>query len=169
MQETLRRYNIEQFLPKFSQVTRRLAQPYSDNILIRNLLIHAEYKCRWRVVKDLQDVFVRFNQVIGWYQQYSVQQHPQLLQKQLEYLHTLILEQFDTNVQSSMLAAYKSHLELSPAALRQDSTIMFYYKGMKRIFLKEGVVALPHIVIGNKIRFSIVGKLLDYLFLQDNG
>ena len=64
-----------------------------------------------------------------------------------------------------MLAAYKSRLELLLAALRQNSNIIFYYKGIKCIFLKEGVVILLYIVIGNKMRFSIVGKLLDFLFL----
>ncbi|PVH90985.1 hypothetical protein DM02DRAFT_546712, partial [Periconia macrospinosa] len=65
----------------------------------------------------------------------------------------------------SILTAYKSRLELLLAALRQDSNIMFCYKGIKRIFLKKGVVTLPHIVIRNKMRFSTVDKLLDFLFL----
>ncbi|KAF1964088.1 hypothetical protein BU23DRAFT_585749 [Bimuria novae-zelandiae CBS 107.79] len=83
-----------------------------------------------RVVRDLQD--------------HSVSQHPWLLQKWLEYLHVICLEQFDAN----------SRLELSLAALRQDGNITFYYKGIKRMFLEEGVVTPPYIVTGNKMRFS---------------
>jgi hypothetical protein len=33
------------------------------------------------------------------------------------------------------------------------------------MFLKEGVVTLLYIVIGNKMRFTIVDKLLNFLFL----
>ncbi|PVH96290.1 hypothetical protein DM02DRAFT_687910 [Periconia macrospinosa] len=61
MRETLEKCGIGWFLPKFSWPTRRLAQPHGDNMLVGNLLMHAEYKRRWRAVKDLRDVFVRFN------------------------------------------------------------------------------------------------------------
>ena len=168
MRETLEKCGIGWFLPKFSWATRRLAQPHGENMLVGNLLMHAEYKRRWRAVKDLRDVFVRFHQATGWFQQHSVQQHPPLLQKWLEYLHALNLEQFDADVWSSMLAAHKSRPELSPAALRQNGDMTFCYKGMKCMFLEEGVVAPPHIVTGNKMRFSTVGKLLDFLFLWDD-
>ncbi|PVH92672.1 hypothetical protein DM02DRAFT_604978, partial [Periconia macrospinosa] len=138
MRETVERCGLGWFLPKFSWPTRRLAQPHGDNMLVGNLLMHAEYKRRWRAVKDLRDVFVRFNQATGWFQQHSVRQDPRLLPKWLEYLHALNLEQFDADVWSSMLAAHKSRPELSPAALRQDGNITFCYKGMKRMFLEEG-------------------------------
>lgn len=108
---------------------------------------------------------MQFNQAIGWYQQYDVQQHPWLLQKWLEYLHALNLEQFDADLWSSMLAAHKSHPKLSPAALKQEGNIAFYYRSIRRMFLKEGVVTPPHIVTGNKMRFATVDKLLDFLFL----
>jgi hypothetical protein len=39
---------------------------------------------------------------------------------------------------------------------------------MKRMFTDEGVVAPPHIVTGNKMRFSAVDKLLEFLFLWDD-
>ncbi|PVH92677.1 hypothetical protein DM02DRAFT_619785 [Periconia macrospinosa] len=168
MRETLEKCGIGWFLPKFSWATRRLAQPHGDNMLVGNLLMHAEYKRKWRAVKDLRDVFVRFNQATGWFQQHSVQQDPRLLRKWLEYLHALNLEQFDADVWSLILAAHKSRPELSPAALRQDGNMRFCYKGMKRMFLDEGVVTPPHIVTGNKMRFSTVDKLLDFLFLWDD-
>lgn len=75
--------------------------------------MHAKYKRRWRAVQDLRDVFVRFNQATGWFQQYSVLQHPRLLGTWLEYLHVLCLEQFDADVWAAMLAAHKSRPELS--------------------------------------------------------
>ncbi|KAF7441634.1 hypothetical protein A1F99_140680 [Pyrenophora tritici-repentis] len=168
MRETMERCGLGWFLPKFSWATRRLAQPHGDNMLVGNLLMHAEYKRRWRAVKDLRDVFVRFNQATGWYQQYDVQQHPWLLKKWLEYLHVLCLEQFDADVWTTMLAAHKRRPELSAAALKQDGNVAFCYKGMKRMFTDEGVVAPPHIVTGNKMRFSKLDQLLDFLFLWDD-
>ncbi|KAF1957688.1 hypothetical protein CC80DRAFT_515786 [Byssothecium circinans] len=78
-----------------------------------------------RAVKDLRDVFVRFNQATGWYQQYNW----------LEYLHALNLEQFDAD----------------------NGNMAFCYRGMKRMFLQEGVATPPHIIIGNKMRFAKLG------------
>jgi hypothetical protein len=168
MQQTMERSGLGWFLPKFNCATRRLAPPHGDNMLVGNLLMHAEYKRRWRAVKDLRDVFVRFNQATGWYRQYNVQQHSLLLQKWLEYLHALNLEQFDTDVWKTMLAAHKSHPQLSPAALKQDGNITFCYHGMKRMFLVDGVVSPPHLVTGNKMRFTTVDGLLRFLFLWED-
>ncbi|KAK7178210.1 hypothetical protein PSPO01_15744 [Paraphaeosphaeria sporulosa] len=67
-----------------------------------------------------------------------------------------------------MLAAHKSCPELSAAALEQDGSVAFCYSGMKRMFIDEGLVAPPHIVTGNKMRFSAVDKLLEFLFLWDD-
>ena len=168
MQETMANCGLGWFLPKINWVTRRVAQPHGDNILVGNLLMHAEYKRRWRAVKDLRDVSIRFNQATNWYQQHSVQQHPRLLEKWLEYLQVLIIEQFDADIWHSMLAAHKRRPELSPAALKQDGNIAFSYQGMRRMFLEGGVASPPHIVTGNKMRFSTVEKLLDFLFLWDD-
>ena len=166
--KTMERCGIGWFLPKFSWATRRLAQPHGDNMLVGNLLMHAEYKRRWRAVKDLRDVFVRFHQAAGWYQQYNVRERPQLLAKWLEYMHALNLEQFNADVWKSMLVSHKSHQELAPAALQQDSDITFCYRSMSRMFIEDGVITPPHIVTGNKMRFTTVDKLLDFLFLWDD-
>jgi hypothetical protein len=60
------------FLPKFNWATFRLALPHGENLLVGNVLMYEEYKRRWRAVKDLQDVFVRFNQADSWYNCYHV-------------------------------------------------------------------------------------------------
>lgn len=169
MQETMERCGLGWFLPKFNWTTRRLAQPHGDNILVGNLLMHAEYKRRWKSVKDLRDVFVRFNQAAGWYERYNIKQHPQLLEKWLEYLHVLAIDQFDADICKTMLAAHKRHPELSPAALERDGHIRFCHRGMRDMFLVDGIVGPPHFVTGNKMRFSKVGELLDFLFLWDDG
>ena len=79
--------------------------------------MHEEYKQRQQAVKDLQDVYVCFNQAKAQYDQYYVQQGLQLLDKQLEYLHALNLEQFDIDTQKAMLKCYKQSPELTQEAI----------------------------------------------------
>ena len=79
--------------------------------------MHKEYKQRQQAVKDLQDVYVCFNQAKAQYDQYYMQQGLQLLDKQLEYLYTFNLKQFDTDTQKAMLKCYKQSLELTQEAI----------------------------------------------------
>jgi hypothetical protein len=169
MQETMERCGLGWFLPKFHWATRRLAPPHGDNMLVGNLLMHAEYKRRWQAVKDLRDVFVRFNQAESWYDRYSVQRSPRRLRKWLEYLHVLNIAQFDADVWTTMLAVHKRSPELSPQALEQKGDVAYCYHGMKGMFSTDGVICPPHVVTGNKMRFERVAELLDYLFLWDDG
>jgi hypothetical protein len=165
MQKTMANCGLGWFLPKFSWQSRRLAQPHGDNMLVGNLLMHAEYKRRWKAVKDLSDVYTRFHQATQWFTRYNVQDDPRLLRTWLEYLHALNLEQFDADVWSAMLAAHKTHPELSPAAVEQNGRVSFCYRGMHRMFLEEGVRAPPHMVTGNHMRITTAARLLDFLFL----
>lgn len=88
--------------------------------------MHKEYKRRWRAVKDLRDVYVRFNQAESWYDRYNVPRSAPLLDKWLEYLHALNLEQFDADIWKAMLKCDKRSPELAPGAAeeRSDSTTM---------------------------------------------
>ncbi|KAN0090652.1 hypothetical protein V8E51_013788 [Hyaloscypha variabilis] len=115
-----------------------LAPPYGENILMGNLLIYEEYKRRWRAVKDLRDVYIRFNQAESY--------------KWLEYLHTLNLEQFDAN----------RCPELTPGAVRQEGEIRFCYNSIRRMFRVDGVPSPPHFVTGNKMRFE---RLDEFFYL----
>jgi hypothetical protein len=138
-------------------------------MLVGNLLMHAEYKRRWRAVKDLRDVYVRFNQAEAWYDRYNVYQNPRLLAKWLEYLHVLNLEQFDSDLCKAMLNANKRYPELSPAAIQRDGAVAYCYRGMKDMFFVDGIASPPHFVTGNKMRFEKVADLLNFLFLWDDG
>ncbi|KAF2175411.1 hypothetical protein K469DRAFT_610840 [Zopfia rhizophila CBS 207.26] len=131
MRETIERCGFGWFLPKFNWTTWRLAPPHGDNILVGNLLMHKEYKRRWRAVKDLRDVYVRFNQAESWYDRYNVHHNLGLLGKWLEYLHVLNLEQFDTDVWKAMLKANKRYPELTPETIQRNGEIDFCYRGMK--------------------------------------
>lgn len=165
MKATIERCGIGWFLPKFRWHTVRLAPPHGENLLVGNVLMHAEYKRRWRAVKDLRDVFVRFNQAEGWYKQYDMPQHPMRLRKWLEYLHVLSMQQFDADVWRAMLAAHKGSPELSPTALAMDGSISYCYRGMKKLFLVDGAVSPPHLVTGNKMHLERSSDVLTYLFM----
>ncbi|OBT59879.1 hypothetical protein VE03_10485 [Pseudogymnoascus sp. 23342-1-I1] len=76
--------------------------------------MHKEYKRRWRAVKDLRDVYIRFSQAESWHEQYNMQDNQGLEKVWLEYLIALNLEQFDVDVQRAMLTANKRSNELRP-------------------------------------------------------
>ena len=169
MQDTMKRCGLGWFLPKFTWATWRLAPPHGENILVGNVFMHEEYKRRWRAVKDLRDVYIRFNQAESWYDRYNVQHSGPLLSRWLEYLHALILEQFDRDVWKAMLKSHKRSPELTPDALEQKEDIRFCHSHMKRMFSVDGSVSPPHFVTGNKMRFERVTDLLDFLFLWEDG
>jgi hypothetical protein len=168
MQDTMERCGLGWFLPKFNWATWRLAAPHGENILVGNVLMHEEYRRRWRAVKDLRDVYVRFSQAEAWYDRYQVQQSTSLRDKWLEYLHVLNLEQFDVDIWKAMVKSNKRSPELSARAIRQKGQMRFCYHHMERAFTVNGSQVPPHLVTGNKMRFERVGELLDFLFLWDD-
>jgi hypothetical protein len=169
MRDTMERCGLGWFLPKFDWATWRLAPPHGENILVGNMLMHEEYKRRWRAVKDLRDVYIRFNQAESWYDRYNVQHSAALLGQWLEYLHALNLEQFDTDVWKAMLKSHKRSPELAPGAVKQKGGFQFCQNHMKRMFSVDEAASLPHFVTGNKMRFERVANLLDFLFLWEDG
>jgi hypothetical protein len=167
MKRSIERCGIGWFMPKFNWALWRLAAPHGENILVGNMLMHEEYKRRWRAVKDLRDVFVRFNQAKSWYNQYNMQGNRRLRIAWLEYLHVLNLEQFDADLWKAMLRANKRSPELNPEYSKLPEETRFCYYDMKRMFLVNGTTGPPHLVTGNKMRFERVDDLLNFLFLWD--
>jgi hypothetical protein len=155
------------FFPKFNWTTLRIKPPHGDNMLEGCLLNHPEYKRRWQALKDLQNVYIRFNQAEQWLSQYNIKEHPRLLTKWYEYLFALNLEQFDADVWKTMLRAHNQTPQLSPQALRQEGRVVYSYDDMKHLFLNNNVVSPPHIATGNKGQFNSTGDLLGFLFLPD--
>ncbi|KAN0103560.1 hypothetical protein V8E51_011873 [Hyaloscypha variabilis] len=115
MRDAMERCGLGWFLPKFNWATWRLAPPHGENILRR-----------WRAVKDLRDVYIRFNQAESWFDRYNW----------LEYLHALNLEQFDAD----------RCPELTPGAVRQEGEIRFCYNGMRRMFPDQWLDEFFHLV-----------------------
>ena len=169
MRDMMERCGLGWFLPKFNWATWRLAPPHGENILVGNMLMHEEYKRRWRAVKDLRDVYIRFHQAESWYDRYNIRHSGPLLGKWLEYLHALNLEQFDTDIWKAMLKSNKRCPELTPDVVKQQGEIRFCYNSMKQMFQVDRVPCPPHFVTGNKMRFERVSGLLDFLFLWEDG
>jgi hypothetical protein len=169
MRDTIDRCGLGWFLPKFNWATWRFAPPHGENILVGNMLMHEEYRRRWRAVKDLRDVYIRFNQAESWFERYSVGQSAPLLDKWLEYLHVLNLEQFDADIWKAMLRSNKRSPELISTATAQQGKMQFCHADMKHAFSINGTPIAPHFVTGNKMRFERVGELLNFLFLWEDG
>lgn len=167
MRESMERCGLGWFLPKFNWNTWRLAPPHGDNILVGNLTMHEEYKRRWRAVKDLRDVYIRFNQAESWYEQYNMQGNQGLEKVWLEYLIALNLEQFDVDVQRAMLTASKRSNELRPDAAQSIEAMKFCHHDMRKMFMVDGEAVPPHMVTGNKMRFEKVMDVLFFLFMWD--
>ena len=62
MKESIELSGLGWFKQKINWETWRLVAPHGENILVGNMLMHEEFKRRWRAVKDLRDFFIRFNQ-----------------------------------------------------------------------------------------------------------
>ncbi|OBT74571.1 hypothetical protein VF21_07568 [Pseudogymnoascus sp. 05NY08] len=133
-------------------------------MLVGNSLMHEEYKRRWRVVKDLRDVFIRFNQAKSWYEKYNMRSNRGLEKAWLEYLILLNIEQFDADVWSVLLKANKRSHELQPSVGQWTEVMQFYYRDM---FMANGAACGPHLVTGNKMRFEKVMDVMTFLFLWD--
>lgn len=165
MRQTMERCGLGWFLPKINWAIWRFAPPHGENILVGNVLMYEEYKRRWRAVKDLRDVYIRFTQAESWYDRYNVQRSTALLSKWLEYLHALNLKQFDMDIWKAMLKSHKRSPELTPDTIRQKGDFRFCQNYMKRMFSVDRAIGPPHFVTGNKMRFERVSDLLDFLFL----
>ncbi|KAJ4330306.1 hypothetical protein N0V95_010077 [Ascochyta clinopodiicola] len=151
---------------------RALRFCYGSNMLAKESLL---FKDRWErtrrtglVVREglgMQQTMA--NCGLGWFLPKFSWQSRRLAQPH-EYLLALNLKQFDADVWSAMLAAHKTHPELSQVALEQNSRTLFCYRAIHRMFLKDSVRAPPHIVTGNQMRITKTSKLLEFLFLWDD-
>jgi hypothetical protein len=165
MRDTMERCGLGWFLPKFNWAMWRLVPLHGKNILVGNVLMHDEYRRRWRAVKDLRDIYICFSQAESWYDRYSVQQNTSLLERWLEYLHVLNLDQFDIDIWKAMLRADKCSPKLAPNVVARQAEMGFCYYNMKRMFLVDSTLVLLHVVTGNKMRYKRISLLLGFLFL----
>jgi hypothetical protein len=171
MRASMERSGLGWFLSKFNWSTRRIAPPHSDNMLVGTVLLHAEYRRKWKAVKDLRDVFVRFSQAEAWYERYDMSQKQALQQKWLEYLHVLNMEQFDADLWKSLLATDKRGQVLNPVVVEQMANggmIRFCHRGMRNVFLSDGIVSPPQYVRGNRSGDLHTADVLKFIFGRDD-
>jgi hypothetical protein len=67
-----------------------------------------------------------------------------------------------------VLAANKRNKELSLGAIKQGGRVRYSYYSIREMFIVNSAVSPPHLVIGNKMRFTTVNSLLQFLFLWED-
>ena len=67
MAETIAAHGIGWFIAKINWQTLQVRPLYRDWILAGNMLIYRQYQRRWRVVRDLQDVYIWLRQADEWF------------------------------------------------------------------------------------------------------
>jgi hypothetical protein len=169
MDSTMERYGIAWFLPKINWAVTRFKRVHQANLIQGSMLLHREYRRRWRAVRDLRSVFVRLSQADAWFDQYDLAQDQPLRTKWLEYLLVLNIEQFDSDIWKTVLKMDRSRPELTPGMADQLPNLRFCFEDMRAMCKVQGEVGPPHIVTGNKSRFKNGFELLSYLFSWNDG
>jgi hypothetical protein len=70
MYATMERFGIAWFLPKINWAVARFKHIHQANLIQGSMLLHREYKRRWRIVRDLRSAFVRLSQADAWFDQH---------------------------------------------------------------------------------------------------
>lgn len=169
MEETMKRCGIAWFLPKINWAVARFMPLHQANLVQSSMLLHQQYKRRWRAVRDLRSAFVRLSQADGWYDQYHLAQNQSLRNMWLDYLHVLNIEQFDSDIWKTVLKMNMSRPELAPGIVDRLPDIQFCFQDMQEMCELEGQICPPHVVTGNKSRFKNGFDLLHFLFSWKDG
>ena len=150
----------------------RFSDDVTRQLLVGNLLVHAEYRRRWRAVRELRDVQVLLFQTQQWFSEHAIYAQPPVCkQLWLDYLSCIVLRQFDLDVWAKLHDENKTFEELGVGALRdyqRESPPSFCWSAMKHLFFDRGsedrVPLPPHIVVGNKMAHTNPEALILYLF-----
>jgi hypothetical protein len=155
LKKTMEIHGFGWFLPKINWVAYRVNEAHLETLVVGNILIHQEYRRRWKAVKDLRDVFVRFSQAERWFSSHRLQDNTAARRKWLEYLLLLNIEQFDLDVNKEVKRLARRTNEGSKP-IRHWSA-----QGLRR------AIREPHFVLGNKMQFETTESLLQHLFNAD--
>ncbi|KAF4620107.1 hypothetical protein G7Y89_g14718 [Cudoniella acicularis] len=169
MEVRVKRCGIAWLLPKINWAVARFIHMHQANLVQSSMLLHQQYKRRWRAVRDLRSAFVRLSQADAWFDQYHLAQNQSLRNKWLEYLHVLNIEQFDSDIWKTVLKINISRPELTPGIVDRLPDIQFCFQDMREMCELEGQISAPHVVTGNKFRFKNSFDLLCFLFCWRDG
>ncbi|KAL2173326.1 uncharacterized protein P884DRAFT_319465, partial [Thermothelomyces heterothallicus CBS 202.75] len=143
-------------------------------LLVSNLFLHAEYYRRRRAIRSIRHVQAQLLQAQTWFQDYELQnRHPRAREVWLDYLHCLVLRQFDLDVWQEVLAQNKKYEELTPATTTTHSTDnppIFTWDEMYPLFYDRSLGGPgedrygPHLATGNKMHYTDPREVINYLF-----
>ncbi|KAK4441882.1 hypothetical protein QBC34DRAFT_314276, partial [Podospora aff. communis PSN243] len=133
----------------------RFKSPVTRMLLVGNLLVHAQYRRRWRAVRDVQNINVSMLQARLWYDDHQLATKPEAQAVWSEFLHCVALRQFDLDVWAKVHDEDASYPELLPAAeATRRRPPVFCWEVMKGMFYDRGredrVPTHPHLITGNK-------------------
>jgi hypothetical protein len=140
-------------------------------LLVGNLLLHAEYRKRWKAIRQVRNTQVQLFQAQSWFQDYNLQHRPQAQATWLDYLHCLVLRQFDLDVWQEMYSQNKRYEELIPTRTRDypaSNPPAFCWDKMFPLFFDRDIgdetPCGPHLVVGNKLKITDPEELIRTLF-----
>jgi hypothetical protein len=172
MKKTMLECGFGWFLPKINWTTMRPLPLHTDHFLAGNLLLHAEYKRRWKAVRDLGDVYTRLQQAEGWFATYKVKDSRERKRVWLEYLTALNIQQFRADIIQHVLNSNKTHPELSATATATTThrltNLSYCFQGMYKMFEVDGEAVLPHTATGNVVAITSTWDLVELLFEWDD-
>jgi hypothetical protein len=170
MKKTMLECGFGWFLPKINWSTMRPLPPHTDHFLAGNLLLHSEYKRRWKAVRDLGDVYTRLHQAEGWVATHKVKDSKERKRVWLEYLTALNIRQFHADIIQHVLKSHKTHPELSATATAPHrlANLSYCFQGMCKMFEDHGEAVPPHTATGNVVAITSTWDLVELLFGWDD-
>ncbi|KAH8799181.1 hypothetical protein F5884DRAFT_640457, partial [Xylogone sp. PMI_703] len=132
MEVTMNQYGLAWFLPKIDWLTWRFFDIHQAHIIQGSMLLHKEYHRRYRLVRDLRNVFIRQQEAERWFYEYDMAHNERLLRKWLEYLHGMNIEQFRADIWKTVSKMNDTHPELAPDVAHRLPEMQFCFLGPDR-------------------------------------
>ena len=162
---------------KFDWDATRFLEEVEGRMNVGNRLLRRQYSRQWRAIRDIRDITFRLHQAERWLSSFQVARSGRLTALWLEYLHTMVLEEF----RSDVWAEVHRSLEWSTSQDFSDRARLSHPPGQPPPFCHDGLATLftdhaegigntrPHYITGNRLRFPDVLQLFSNLFETAQG
>ncbi|RYP63086.1 hypothetical protein DL769_007073 [Monosporascus sp. CRB-8-3] len=158
----------------------RFTDEVCSKLLVGNILLHQQYQRQWRAVRQIRDSMVYMLQASQWFSRFQLglAENEAAAGVWLEYLHCLVIRQFDFDVWQKLHEENRRYPELrdaAAAAFPPGSPPVFCYDTIKELFYDRGAPNVkgplpPHLVSGNRMQAKTTPlSLIRYLFGWDDG
>jgi hypothetical protein len=173
LQKTHESLGFGWWLPgKFNHHATRFHDQVGSRLAAGNALLREDYSRQWRTLREIRDIHARMLQASGLARSYEVARSRDARRSWLEYLHAIILEQFDRDVWKE---AHKTFGWNSGADMTDETRLkypehkppIYCYEAMRTLFHDRAADVShtrPHLISGNKIRTASVRAVLEDLF-----